>query len=209
MLWQWPELCQCFLGLKTGSSHLFQIQTVRILTQLLSRASLTPWTLTLCCGRHSAACEGSGRQGGAPAPTFILKYKRQKKYGERDEIFNKMKKEKNLFYNQYLRRMGHWPSIGAVQASGSLGLPQTYNKYGCSNSSTALFSPLRELFPGVRLACAPLKTPGTLPVVRPREMLHRSWTGHRSGMSGESGAGLKSPSVWLSLWQPAVGPSTG
>lgn len=122
LLWEWPGLCQCFHGLKTTSPHLFQIQTVRILTQLPSRASLTPWTLTLCCGRHSAACGGSGRQGGAPAPTFILKYKRQKKNGERDEIFNKMKKEKNLFYNQYLRRMGHWPSTGAVQASGSPGL---------------------------------------------------------------------------------------
>lgn len=83
--------------LKAASPRVFQTQTGRISTQPPSRASLTLWTSTRCCGRHSAACGGSGRQGGAPASTFILKYKRQKKYGERDGVFKKKKKEKKKF----------------------------------------------------------------------------------------------------------------
>lgn len=53
----------------------------------------------------------------------------------------------------------------------ALGLLQTYNKCGCPSSSTALFPPLCGQFPGVGSGCAPLKTPGTLPMVRTHEML--------------------------------------
>lgn len=109
--------------LKAASPHVFQTQTGKILTRPPPRASLTPWTSTRCCGRHSAACRGSGRRGGAPAPTFILKYKRQKKYGERERemgfLRKRKRKKRNLFYNQYLRRTGHLPLTGGALVSGS------------------------------------------------------------------------------------------
>lgn len=107
--------------LKAASPRVFQTQTERISTQPLSRVNSTPWTSTRCCGRHNVACGGSSRRGGAPAPTFILKYKRQKKYGEKEMGFlrKRKRKKRNLFYNQYLRRTGHLPSTGGAQESGS------------------------------------------------------------------------------------------
>lgn len=139
-----PKALPASPRLRVGSPRVLQTQTGRISTRPPSRANSTPWTSTRCCGRHSAASAGSGRHGGAPAPRFCTQKKKQKTKKverERDEVFKKKKKEKNLFYNQYLRRTGRVHSIRGSQAGGSPWLAPAINKCGCPNSSAASSPP--------------------------------------------------------------------